>query len=71
MNHTRTGRPENFAEFTASQLYCRRCGRATPVKSRLLLVLPGGDVIEYVCAACGESLGTRRETRPRELLIGT
>lgn len=30
-----------------------------PVRERLLLVLPGREIHEYVCVHCGESVGRR------------
>jgi hypothetical protein len=30
-----------------------------PVRSRLLLVLPDGELHEYLCQACASSLGTK------------
>lgn len=48
-----------FTDLKASELYCPRCRAARPVRERLLLVLPGGELHEYRCAACGESLATR------------
>ena len=49
----------SFGEFDATELYCPRCRRANPVRRRLLLVLPEGDEYEYLCAVCGESVGTK------------
>ncbi len=51
---------EQFNKLQATQLYCPRCRVATPVKERLLLVLPDGELYEYICARCGESLGKRK-----------
>ncbi len=48
-----------FGEFRASALYCPKCKNAMPVRSRLLLVLPDGELHEYLCQACATSLGTR------------
>jgi len=48
-----------FDELEASLLYCPRCGKAQPVRKRLLLVLPEGDKYEYLCAVCSESVGTK------------
>lgn len=42
--------PQQFGEFTASELYCPKCKRAQPVRERLLLVLPSGELHEYLCA---------------------
>lgn len=52
-------RPSQYKDFSATELYCPRCRKAVPVRSRLLLVLPQGDQYEYRCAFCGESLGTK------------
>lgn len=51
-----------FEEFTASELFCPKCQRAQPVRERLLLVLPAGELHEYVCARCATSLGKRTVT---------
>jgi hypothetical protein len=48
-----------FGSLRASSLYCRRCGKAMPVRERLLLVLPGKEIYDYVCAGCADSLGQR------------
>jgi ribosomal protein L40E len=50
-----------FENLRASTLYCRKCGAAMPVRERLLLVLPGREIHEYVCSRCGESVG-KKET---------
>lgn len=49
-----------YKDFTATQLFCPKCRQATPVRERLLLVLPDGDLYEYRCAYCGTSLGEKR-----------
>jgi hypothetical protein len=48
-----------FENLRASSLYCRKCGRAMPVRERLLLVLPGKEIFDYRCTGCAESLGQR------------
>ncbi len=48
-----------FENFNASELYCPTCKTSMPVRERLLLVLPSGDLYEYVCAKCGTSLGKK------------
>ena len=62
---------KQFEEFRASALYCPRCKRAMPVRSRLLLVLPDGELHEYLCQACMSSLGTRtiRDSRQGQIII--
>jgi len=37
---------------------------AQPVRERLLLVLPDGELHEYLCATCGSSSGTRKVGAP-------
>ncbi len=56
--------PESFEEFQASALFCNRCKAAQPVRDRLLLVLPDGELHEYLCRACGNSVGSRKITAP-------
>jgi hypothetical protein len=56
--------PGQFEEFQASALFCARCQAAQPVRERLLLVLPEGELYEYLCAACGASVGKRTVTAP-------
>lgn len=56
------GRPEeegDFRELEATSLYCPRCKAAVPVRKRLLLVLVDGEIHEYLCAYCSESLGSK------------
>ena len=53
-----------FEQLQASALFCGRCQSAQPVRERLLLVLPDGDLFEYLCARCGTSAGTRKVTGP-------
>ncbi|MGH7887439.1 MAG: hypothetical protein ACREPG_06215, partial [Candidatus Binatia bacterium] len=42
-------------------LYCNKCGRAMPVRQRLLLVLPDGELYDYTCQACNSSVGSKTE----------
>jgi hypothetical protein len=55
-------REDSFQEFQASALFCPRCRTAQPVRERLLLVLPDGELLEYLCQACSTSVGSRRVT---------
>ncbi|MDD5482579.1 MAG: hypothetical protein PHP98_02850 [Kiritimatiellae bacterium] len=48
-----------FENLTASELYCPKCRQLRPVRERLLLVLPAGELYDYRCRVCGESLGAR------------
>ena len=62
---TRPGKPRGqFEQFQASALFCARCQAARPVRERLLLVLPDGELFEYLCAACGAQVGKRKATAP-------
>jgi hypothetical protein len=65
-------RPEarQFDELQASALFCGRCRAPQPVRERLLLVLPDGELYEYLCTACGESVGKRKLTGAPPVLIG-
>jgi len=55
---------EQFGSFTASELYCPKCRSAQPVRERLLLVLPTGELHEFICSKCATSLGKRTVTGP-------
>jgi len=57
---------ESFQQLQASALYCPRCQEAVPVKERLLLLLPDGQLFEYRCTYCGTSVGTRQEKAAAE-----
>ena len=54
---------KQFDKLTATYLYCNKCGRSMPVRERLLLVLPDGNLYDYQCTQCGESIGDRREKK--------
>ncbi len=56
--------PGQFEELQASALFCARCQAARPVRERLLLVLPDGELYEYLCAACGPRRRMRKATGP-------
>jgi len=59
-----------FEQFQASELFCARCRVSRPVREHLLLVLPDGDLYEYLCAACGSSVGSRKvSAAPPPVLI--
>jgi hypothetical protein len=62
---------EQFEEFQAQSLFCGRCRAAQPVRERLLLLLPDGELREYLCAACGTSVGQKRVTAERPAVIST
>ncbi len=52
-----------FESFNATALYCSRCKQAMPVRDRLLLILPDGELFEYICQGCGASVGTKKVTK--------
>ena len=52
---------DSFGEFNAALLYCDKCKRAMPVRQRLLLVLPDGDLYDYTCQGCNSSIGSKTE----------
>ena len=60
---------EQFGAFTASELYCPKCKVAQPVREKLLLVLPSGELHEYLCAKCGSSLGERTTTAQKPVAL--
>lgn len=53
---------EQFENFRASSLFCNKCNRAMPVREKLLLVLPGKEIFDYLCTGCASSLGHREVT---------
>ena len=63
--------PDAFEEFQASVLFCGHCRAPQPVRERLLLVLLDGELHEYLCSACGTSVGTRKATAPTPLVIAS
>jgi hypothetical protein len=56
--------PQQFGQFTATELYCPKCRAAQPVRERLLLILPSGELHEFLCARCATSLGKRTVSGP-------
>ena len=50
---------ETYEDFSATELYCPKCRAAVPVRERLLLVLPDGDLYEYRCVRCGTPVGEK------------
>ena len=56
--------PRQFENLRASELFCPRCRVSQPVRERLLLVLPQGDLMEYRCQVCGATCGTREVRHP-------
>jgi len=58
-----------FKDLLATELYCPKCRMAMPVRERLLLVLPDGDLHEYLCARCGTSVGEKKATGREDIQI--
>ncbi len=58
--------PGQYQDFHATALYCPRCRQAMPVRSRLLLILPDGELHEYLCGVCATSVGTKTVRQERE-----
>lgn len=52
--------PEAYQQFSATELFCPKCRQAMPVRERMLLVLPDGDLFDYSCSKCGTSVGSRK-----------
>ncbi|MDH3442549.1 MAG: hypothetical protein OEN50_01375 [Deltaproteobacteria bacterium] len=50
-----------FGQFNATLLYCNTCRKAMPVRERLLLVLPDGELYDYTCQGCNGSLGSKTD----------
>ena len=55
--------PDQFRSLNASLLYCPTCRAATPTRERLLLVLPTGNLYEYLCRHCGTSTGSKTDNQ--------
>lgn len=51
----------SFDQFKAALLYCTKCGKAMPVRERLLLVLPDGELYDYTCEGCNSSVGSKTD----------
>ncbi len=49
-----------YRDLVVTRLYCDNCGYSTPVKERLLLILPDGYLYEYICQNCGNSVGDKK-----------
>lgn len=60
-----------YKDLEATSLFCPRCGKAQPVRRRLLLVLPTGEKYSYLCAVCGEEVGSKTETGPTNGVLNT
>ena len=60
---------KQFDQLEATALFCPRCRQATPVRQRLLLFLPDGELHEDLCQYCGTSVGTKKVTQDSDLQI--
>lgn len=63
------GQAEHYGSFQASLLFCPQCRQATPTRQRLLLVLPSGNLYEYLCAQCGTSTGSKTEKSSQDISL--
>ena len=61
--------PRQYGSFQASLLYCPKCQTATPARERLLLVLPTGNLYEYLCAQCGTSTGEKTDQEQHDVKL--
>jgi hypothetical protein len=61
--------PKQFESLRASLLFCPKCQTATPARERLLLVLPSGNLYEYLCAQCGTSTGSKTDQAQSEVRL--
>jgi hypothetical protein len=66
---------KSFDQFNASLLYCNHCRKAMPVRERLLLVLPDGELYDYTCQGCNNSVGSKTERArpspgPGKMILG-
>ena len=60
---------DQYGSFRASLLFCPKCQRATPARERLLLVLPTGNLYDYLCAECGTSTGSKTEKDQQDVRL--
>ncbi len=51
-----------YDDFSASVMYCPTCKRPMPVKRKLSLYLPGGELYHYYCTGCGTVLGKQEDS---------
>lgn len=57
-----------FDSLRASSLYCNKCGKAMPVREKLLLILPDKEIYDYLCTGCANSVGQREVTAADKLM---
>ena len=67
------GPPRNpnrqYDDLQATHIYCPTCRTAMPVRERLLLILPEGDLYELTCARCHTQLAKQTRKQPVNGLI--
>ena len=62
--------PRQYDDLQATQVYCPTCRAAMPVRERLLLALPTGDLYLITCARCGAELAKQtRKTGPDGIVV--
>jgi hypothetical protein len=69
--HAQRQPQSQFENFTASTLYCEKCRATTPVREKLLLVLPDREIFDYLCTECGSSVGQREVTAGEKMMAET
>jgi len=60
---------KTFESFDATSLYCPRCRAAMPVRKKLLLILPDGEMYDLLCSRCFTSIGIKKEEKPSTAII--
>ncbi len=55
--------------MNATQLYCPTCKQAMPVREKLALYLPSGNLYHYVCQRCDAVLGKKEDNQTGGKLI--
>lgn len=57
---------KQYEDLQATYLYCDNCEGSMPVRERLLLILPDGNLYEYFCSACGKVVGDKKTKQSSE-----
>jgi hypothetical protein len=60
---------KEFEELEATILFCPNCKKTVPVRKKLLLVLPDGEIYEYLCPFCGTSCGSKKTKAKPQIII--
>ncbi|MBW2307366.1 MAG: cytoplasmic protein [Deltaproteobacteria bacterium] len=60
---------KTFESFEAAALYCPQCRSAMPVRKKLLLLLPNGELYDLLCSRCFSSIGIKKEEKPPPHII--